>query len=170
MRRWLHGLFVLVLGTAPMNVARSPASAAVGTWGWPVAGAVIRGFDAPEDPFGSGHRGIDISAAAATEVAAVDAGTVTFAGSIGGERFVTVDHGAGLVSSYSWLSALLVERDDVVARGQVIGWSGGGHPGSTGPPHLHLGARSDGRYVDPLDYMSPLGVSGLIRLAPLGAT
>ena len=169
MRRWLRSLFVLVLATAPMGAARSPAASAVGTWTWPVVGAVTRAFDPPDDPFGTGHRGVDIAAAVGTEVVAVQAGVVTFAGAVAGERFVTVDHGAGLVSTYAWLSQILVVRDDVVARGQVIGLSGEGHPGSTDAPHLHLGARSDGAYVDPMDYLPPLALIGLIRLAPIGA-
>ncbi len=160
---------MLVLATAPVHAGR-PAAHAGGGWTWPVTGAVIRSFDPPDDPFGSGHRGIDVAAPAGTEVRAVDAGTVTFAGSIGGERFVTVDHGGGLVGSYSWLSEIRVARGDVVTRGHVIALSGAGHPGSTDAPHLHLGARLDGAYVDPMLYLSPLSVSGLIRLAPLEAS
>lgn len=161
---------MLTLATAPVHAGRPAAAYAGGAWTWPVTGAVTRSFDPPDDPFGSGHRGIDVAALAGTEVRAVDAGTVTFAGSIGGERFVTVDHGAGLVSSYSWLSEIRVARNDVVTRGQAIALSGVGHPGSTDTPHLHLGARLDGAYVDPMRYLSPVSVSGLIRLAPLEAS
>jgi murein DD-endopeptidase MepM/ murein hydrolase activator NlpD len=147
-------------------VVPAPAYAA-GTWTWPVSGPVIRPFDPPDDPYGSGHRGIDIAAPASTEVRAAEAGTVTFAGSVGGQLFVTVDHGAGLASTYSWVSALRVGRNDVVMQGQVIALSGAGHPGSLEPPHLHLGVKLQGQYVDPLGYLSPLAVAGLIRLAPL---
>ena len=154
----------IVLSAAAWYPATAAAS---GTWVWPVTGPVIRGFDPPDDPYGAGHRGIDIAAPVGTPVLAAQAGTVTFAGKVGGQLFVTVDHGGGLVSSYSWVSALRVRKDDVIARGQTIALSGTGHPASGEPPHLHVGVRLNGQYVDPLAYLSPLSVGGLIRLAPL---
>jgi len=158
-------LAAIVLSAA---AALYPATAAAsGTWVWPVTGPVIRGFDPPDDPYGAGHRGIDIAAPVGTPVLAAQAGTVTFAGKVGGQLFVTVDHGGGLVSSYSWVSALRVRKNDVVARGQTIALSGTGHPSSGELPHLHVGVRLNGQYVDPLAYLSPLSVGGLIRLAPL---
>jgi murein DD-endopeptidase MepM/ murein hydrolase activator NlpD len=158
-------LAVIVLSAA---AALHPATAsASGTWVWPVTGPVIRGFDPPDDPYGAGHRGIDIAAPVGTPVLAAEAGTVTFAGKVGGQLFVTVDHGGGLVSSYSWVSELRVRKNDVVARGQTIALSGTGHPSSGEPPHLHFGVRLNGEYVDPLAYLSPMSVGGLIRLAPL---
>jgi murein DD-endopeptidase MepM/ murein hydrolase activator NlpD len=158
-------LAVLVLSAA---VTLYPATAAAsGTWVWPVTGPVIRGFDPPDDPYGAGHRGIDIAARVGTPVLAAQAGTVTFAGKVGGQLFVTIDHGGGLLSSYSWVPALRVRKNDVVARGQTIALSGTGHPSSVEPPHLHFGVRLNGQYVDPLAYLSPMSVGGLIRLAPL---
>jgi len=158
-------LAAIVLSAA---AALYPATAAAsGTWVWPVTGPVIRGFDPPDDPYGAGHRGIDIAAPVGTPVLAAQAGTVTFAGKVGGQLFVTVDHGGGLVSTYSCVSALRVRKNDVIARGQTIALSGTGHPASGEPPHLHVGVRLNGQYVDPLAYLSPLSVGGLIRLAPL---
>ena len=139
-----------------------------GTWAWPVTGPVIRGFDPPTTPFGAGHRGIDIAVPFGTSILAPEAGTVSFAGRVGGELFVTIDHGSGLSSTYSWLSSSAVRKDDVVARGQAIGATGTGHLGSA-VPHLHLGVRLDGQYMDPLTYLAPLGVQDLIRLVPLAA-
>jgi len=141
------------------------SAAADGTWTWPVLGPVVRGFDPPEDPYGSGHRGIDIAAPIGTPVLAPEPGVVTFAGSVGGQLFVTLDHGAGLRSSYSWLSALAVREGDVVPRGATVGTTGAGHPGSTAP-HLHLGVRLDGVYVDPLAFLGPAPVADLVHLAP----
>ena len=94
--------------------------------------------------------------------------TVAFAGSVGGQLFVTLDHGAGLTSTYSWLDTVTVRKGDVVARGQSIATTGVGHPGSA-IPHLHLGVKLDDAYVDPLDYLSPIGVQDLIRLAHFAA-
>ena len=155
--------------TAVLVVTPPVEARAAGTWAWPVAGPVIRGFDPPQDPYGTGHRGIDIAAVTGTPVLAAERGTVTFAGSVGGELFVSIGHDGDLVSTYSWLSATLVHRGDAVMRGQTIALSGAGHPGSSEPPHLHLGVKLAGNYVDPLDYLAPRSFVGMIRLAPLTA-
>ena len=144
-----------------------PARAA-GDWTWPVMGSVTRGFDPPDSPFGSGHRGIDIAAAVGTPVRAAAGGTVTFAGPVGGRLFVTVDHGAGLESTYSFLSSLAVRRGDGVSQGQVIARSGTGHAGDV-VPALHFGVKLADAYVDPLEYLGPLEVWRFIRLAPLAS-
>jgi hypothetical protein len=144
------------------------ASRAAGTWVWPLVGSVIRGYDPPDNPYGSGHRGIDIAAPVGTIVRAVDAGTVTFAGKVGGQLFVTVNHGGGLASTYSWVSALLVRKNDHVVRGQPVATTGWGHA-DLAVPHLHFGVRRDGTYVDPMAFLAPLSVTNLIRLAPLDA-
>jgi murein DD-endopeptidase MepM/ murein hydrolase activator NlpD len=145
----------------------APASAS-GDWTWPVVGPLTRGFDPPNSPFGSGHRGIDIAAQAGTPVRAAADGVVTFAGPVGGRLFLTIDHGAGLESTYSWVDTLLARRGDVVAEGQVIARSGTGHVGSL-VPHLHIGVRLVDVYVDPLAYLGPLEVWRFIRLAPLAS-
>ena len=143
----------------------SPARASAG-WLWPVIGPVIQGFDPPASPYGSGHRGIDIAAEVGTTVLAPAAGRVTFAGPVGGHLFMTIDHGGGLESTYSWLSGLIVRKGAVVARGQPIARTGWGHP--TWPtPHLHFGVKLLDVYVDPMDYLEPASVSSFIRLAPL---
>ncbi len=139
-----------------------------GSWMWPVRGPVISAFDPPDSPFGAGHRGIDIAVPVGTSILAPEAGSVAFAGRVGGHLFVTIDHGGELHSTYSWLSTTSVRRGDSVARGQVIGTTGLGHPGSA-IPHLHLGVRLAGTYVDPLAYLGPPSAVDLIRLAPLAA-
>ena len=142
------------------------SASAAGDWRWPVTGPVIEPFDAPASPYGTGHRGIDIATPLGTPVQAPAPAVVAFAGPVGGSLFVTLDHGGGLESTYSWLSGLGVRRGDVVAAGATIASSGPGHPGVT-PAHLHFGVKRDGAYVDPLDYLLPGSVVGLIRLAPL---
>lgn len=157
---------VLCLIALLATVAAPPPARASGTWMWPVQGPVIRGFDPPDSPYGSGHRGIDIATAFGTPVVAPAAGTVSFAGKVGGRLFLTVQHGGGLASTYSWVSALLVRKNEVVQAGQTIALSGEGHPGSL-TPHLHFAVKLSGEYVDPLDYLGPGSVVDLIRLAPL---
>jgi murein DD-endopeptidase MepM/ murein hydrolase activator NlpD len=127
---------------------------------------VIRPFDPPEDPYGPGHRGIDIAAEPGAAVVAPADGVVTFAGQVGGHLFVTIDHGGNLRSTCSWVSRLSVRAGDVVRAGQEIARTGWGHPGAP-VPHLHFGVRLGDTYVDPLDHLGPLSVVGLVRLAPL---
>ncbi len=161
---------VLPVALACLVLASSAAGPAIaaGDWSWPVVGPVIRGFDPPDTPFGSGHRGIDIAVALGSPVRAPAAGTVTFAGPVGGRLFLTIDHGGGVESTYSWLDGITARRGDAIERGQVIGRSGAGHTGSL-VPHLHLGVRLLDAYVDPLDYLGPIEVWRFIRLAPMNA-
>jgi murein DD-endopeptidase MepM/ murein hydrolase activator NlpD len=164
-----RALLSLVLASLPATgpLAAPPGGAVgPGNWTWPVVGPVINPFDPPSTPFGAGHRGIDIAVPYGTTIVAPDVATVTFAGKVGGELFVTLDHGGGIESTYSWVSAILVHKRDVVARGQPIAISGRGHPGAT-VPHLHLGVKRNDVYQDPLDYLGAVSVSSFIRLAPL---
>lgn len=138
-----------------------------GTYGWPVEGPVVRSFDPPAQPYGAGHRGIDIGAAPGTPVRAAEEGMVAFAGPIGGSLFVSIDHADGIRTTYSWLSTVAVQRGGTVLRGAILGTTGAGHPGQD-PPHLHFGARLGDTYIDPLTLLEPRSVVGLIHLAPLG--
>jgi murein DD-endopeptidase MepM/ murein hydrolase activator NlpD len=151
---------------AALVVFAAPAAHATGQWQWPVEGPIVRGYDPPDSPYGSGHRGIDIGAPVGTAVRAPEAGKVTFAGKVGGHLFVTIDHGGGVASTYSWLTSIAVRKGDTVARGDVVARSGAGHPGDL-QPSLHLGVKLNGAYVDPLDYLGPIDIGGLIRLAPI---
>jgi murein DD-endopeptidase MepM/ murein hydrolase activator NlpD len=144
----------------------APASAET-PWTWPVSGAIVRGFDPPDDPYGAGHRGIDIAAPVGSIVVAPDNGVVTFAGKVGGRLFLTIDHGGGVTSTSSWLTSVLVRKGDRVSRGQAVATTGWGHADLT-VPHLHFGVRLNGTYVDPLTYLASPSVVDLIRLAPLG--
>ena len=148
------------------QVAGAARSNAAGTFAWPVTGPVIRGFEGPATPYSSGHRGIDIAVELGTPIQAPEAGVVTFAGRVAGSVFLTIDHGGGIRTSYSWLSQLAVSKGAIVSRGQVVAFTGRGHP-DTEVPHLHFGVRRGGVYVDPLDYLEPASVVDLIRLAPM---
>lgn len=152
-----------------VTIAGAQAAAAAGTWAWPVRGPIVRPYDPPASPYGAGHRGIDVAVAVGTVVVAPAPGVVSFAGRVAGELFVSIDHGAGLVSTSSYLSAALVAKDDPVAAGQAIGLSGAGHAGG-GTPHVHFGVRLGGVYVDPLEYLGTLSLVGLLWLAPIAGT
>jgi murein DD-endopeptidase MepM/ murein hydrolase activator NlpD len=165
MTRRLVPVCVLIFASSVLLSSGSPATAH-GTWQWPVVGPVIRGYDPPSSPYGSGHRGIDIAAPYGSSVVAAASGTVSFAGPVGGKLYVTIDHGGSLASTYSFLSKVLVKKGTKVAAGQLIALSGFGHPGET-PSHLHFGVKLGDSYMDPMLYLSPIDLTGFIRLAPL---
>ena len=161
----LRRLVLAISVLAAVVLWQAPASAS-GGWQWPIKGPILRGYDPPDSPYGSGHRGIDIGAPVGTPVVSPAAGKVTFAGKVGGHLFVTLDHGGGVSSTYSWLTSIAVHKGAVVAAGDVVAHSGAGHPGDV-KPSLHMGVKLNGAYVDPLDYLGPIDISGFIRLAPL---
>ena len=111
--------------------------------GLPVEGPIIQTF-APVGRYG-GHWGIDIATPLGTAVAAVDGGIVSFAGVVVSNRTVTVDHGGGLKSSYSFVESLAVGEGDWIRKGDVLARSGVAH----GSADVHFTIRIDGTYVDP---------------------
>jgi murein DD-endopeptidase MepM/ murein hydrolase activator NlpD len=135
------------------------AQAAAGTGGgspsaagfvWPVLGPVTSPFGWR---WGRMHEGIDIAASTGTPIRAAAAGTVIYAGWLGGYGNLTViDHGGGVATAYGHQSGFAAGNGAYVAQGQVIGYVGNtGH--STGP-HLHFEVRVNGVPQDPLGYLS----------------
>ena len=120
--------------------ARAVSAAAVR----PVPGSVVRAFDPPATRFGAGHRGVDLRATAGEPVVAAMGGTVTFAGLVAGVGWITVDHGAGLSTTYGPIEPRLVGAGTVVAAGEWLGFL------AAGAKHLDWGARLDGGYIDPV--------------------
>ena len=115
---------------------------------WPVDPPVVeRHFAPPATPYGSGHRGIDLSAAPGASVRALAAGRIAFAGDVAGTPVVTIDHG-GWRSTYQPVEGL-AEVGRQVLPGEVIGRvaPGGGHcEGHC----VHVGVIAAGVYRDPL--------------------
>jgi murein DD-endopeptidase MepM/ murein hydrolase activator NlpD len=99
------------------------------------------------------HEGIDIAASSGTPIRAAAAGTVIYAGWLGGYGNLTIiDHGGGVATAYGHQSSLAASTGAYVAQGQVTGYVGStGH--STGA-HLHFEVRVNGVPQDPLGYLS----------------
>lgn len=98
------------------------------------------------------HTGMDIGAAAGTNVLAANSGTVIKSGwnnSYG--NVVMVDHGGGIVTLYAHNSKLLVSTGDVVAKGQAIALVGS--TGQSTGPHIHFEVRVDGQYQNPRNWL-----------------
>ncbi len=94
------------------------------------------------------HQGLDYAVPTGTPVSAANAGTVLLAGPLYFEgNCVVLDHGQGLLTLYLHLSEIRVKQGERIARGQVIGLSGG--TGRATGPHLHLAVRWQGVYLNP---------------------
>lgn len=149
-------LLCLVLAAAPADGAAEPAPSAPGgplAYELPVDGPVVAVFDAPLLPFGPGHRGVDIAVEVGAEVEAAAAGRVTFAGAVAGERWVTVEHPGGVLTSYGPLASVLVDVGRSVTATTPIGTATGQvHAPVVGA--LHWSARVAGEYVDPLSFVT----------------
>ncbi|MGI8822140.1 MAG: murein hydrolase activator EnvC family protein [Acidimicrobiia bacterium] len=109
----------------------------------PVDGPVLRDF-APIGQY-AGHWGIDLGATPGTPVAAAGVGVVSFAGPVAERLSVTVDHGGGLKTSYSYLETITITAGRSVVTGSVLGTSGT----DNGLDAVHFSVRVDGVYVDP---------------------
>src|SRR6476469_1123408 len=114
----------VVVTARPAHAADPDESSAVG-WLLPVDGAVVHPFEEPASVYGPGHRGADLAVAPGTPVRVANDGVVSFAGSVAGTLHVTVAHAGGLRTSYSFLSEVSVRAGQSVARGDVVGVSGG---------------------------------------------
>ena len=88
--------------------------------------------DQPRSP----HLALDIAAAEGTKIIAPAPGKVILIGDFFySGNYLILDHGFGLISSYSHMSKIHVQTDDYLNQGDVIG-----EVGSTGRvtgPHLH---------------------------------
>jgi murein DD-endopeptidase MepM/ murein hydrolase activator NlpD len=131
----------------------------------PLYGELLRTWDAPEDdPYAPGHRGIDIGAPTGSPVFCSADGFVVFAGTVAANGTVSVDHPDGVRTSYSYLGSIAVKKGQSVRRGDVLGSVGDGHPDANLPPHVHLSARRDGVYFDPIELYVGSGYSDLVEL------
>lgn len=130
-----------------LGAPRSASAADVAhTWTWPVLGRIVEPYRQPAHDYAPGHRGIDIVAATDT-VLAPDDGVVLFSGFVVDRPVITIDHGDGLVSTLEPVSTSLPPGTEVRAGEPVGTLSAGGHAAEGA---VHLGARRDGVYINPL--------------------
>ena len=95
------------------------------------------------------HRGVDYRAKSGTPVFAANSGEVVLARELFYEgNCVIIDHGQQFMTLYMHLSRLQVEEGQKVEKGQPVGLSGA--TGRATGPHLHVAARWQGAYLDPV--------------------
>ena len=142
--------------------AAAPADAdPVGVWPLVPEPEVVRGFDPPDDPWGAGHRGVDLLGSAGQVVRSALPGTVSWAGLLAGRGVVVVDHGSTR-TTYEPVDAT-VSAGDRVDAGDRIGRLS--PVGSHCLPRtcLHWGWIDGETYLDPLRLVG----AGPVRLLPL---
>ncbi len=131
---------------------------ATGQWIWPVEGRITSSFGEIGPSHPKPHTGLDIAAPAGTLIKAADSGRVTTVNLNPGDQcgvYVKLEHGSGLESIYCHMieNSPTVTVGQQVSQGQTIGQvDSTGH--STGH-HLHLGAKLNGTFVDPMNYLPP---------------
>lgn len=100
------------------------------------------------------HEGVDISAPKGTPIFAAAKGRVVRSGWVVGYGLtVEIDHGYGYTTLYGHASKILVQRGQVVNRGDVIA-----QVGSTGiatAPHLHYEVTMNGVPQNPANFILP---------------
>lgn len=123
---------------------------------------MVRVFEPPEDPFGPGHRGVDLGAEPGQPVLAAGAGVVVFAGELAGRGVVSIDHDAVRTTYEPVLASVRV--GDQVYGGQRIGTVAAGHADCPGTC-LHWGVRQGNppEYLNPLEFVAD---GSRIRLKP----
>ena len=111
---------------------------------------VERGFEAPE-PYGPGHRGVDLAAWPGQVVRSALPGSVQSIGRVAGRPIVVIAHGGDVRTTY--LPVLpAVSEGDVVDGAEPIGRLAT-EPHCPAGPCLHWGARRYDTYFDPLSLL-----------------
>ena len=149
MRRTLAATVVAVASVALVVAPARPAGGGEPvTYRPPADAPVTDPFRPPTTPYGRGNRGLELGTEPGDPVHAAAAGTVTFAGQVGGRRYVTVQHADGVRTTYGPLASLAVARGAAVAAGEPVGTAGG--------PVLWT-ARIGTAYVDPAVLLAASG-------------
>lgn len=160
----LVALTSLVLSLAhagPVLAAEPGGDDPVGVWPLQPEPEVLDRFDPPDQPWGAGHRGVDLAGRPGQEVRSALPGRVVFAGRIAGRGVVAVSHGSTR-TTYEPVTATLRVGDEVLAGGPI------GTLELTGShcfPRacLHWGWLRGEVYLDPLRLVG----AGPVRLLPL---
>lgn len=106
----------------------------------PVDAPVTDPFRMPVCRYCPGNRGIEYGPTPGSPVVAAAAGTVEFAGSVAGTRWLVVRHADERRASYGHLASVAVREGDRVRAGQSLG---------TTTDRFYLGLREGDEPVDP---------------------
>ncbi len=122
---------------------------------WPVKGWVTSEFGSRDNPFGSSfefHKGIDIATRMGKEIMApADGLVIEVAYQSDDGNIVRIDHGYGIVTSYSHMMKSVVKFGTRVKRGDLIGYVG--DTGRSTGTHLHYAVYVNNVPVNPRKYL-----------------
>ena len=97
---------------------------------------------------GNYHNGYDIAADIGTPIIAPSSGRIILTGNFFyNGKTIYLDHGRGLKSIMIHLDEILVQDNDFVKKGQIIGKVGS--TGKSTGPHLHWSVLINNTYIDP---------------------
>ena len=94
------------------------------------------------------HSGVDMGLPTGTPIYAVADGVVESSGDLGNcGKGVRINHSGGYMSVYCHASKLEIKTGESVKSGQTIALVGS--TGMSTGPHLHLGIKKNGEWIDP---------------------
>ena len=94
------------------------------------------------------HSGVDLGLPTGTPIYAVADGVVESSGDLGNcGKGVRINHSGGYMSVYCHASKLEIKTGESVKSGQTIALVGS--TGMSTGPHLHLGIKKNGEWIDP---------------------
>jgi septal ring factor EnvC (AmiA/AmiB activator) len=133
---------------------------------WPADGRLITGFC--KSLSDTRPNGINLTVSPGTEVHAVESGQVAYAGNElkGFRNLILISHDDGWVSAYAQSDEVLVNRNEAVARGQVIARFGRPDPGES--LRLHFELRKGTTPLDPLAYLGSADVAATTKIGCRG--
>ena len=115
----------------------------------PINGLVTNRFDSNNK-----HFGVDVVTKSDAVIKAASDGTVIFSDwSVEGGYVVGIQHDRNIITVYKHNATVLCHEGDMVRAGDAIAIMGGSGSNSTGP-HLHFELWSNGKAVNPEDYIS----------------
>ncbi len=146
-----RSLMDLSVAPLPSEISRHPKNRPLGI---PLRGRPSRGFKPDEENLALRHFGLDIAGKEGSPVFATASGIVKMADwddALG--NMIIIDHGNGFSTIYGHTSAMMVDKDDQVGFGEIIGLSG--NSGISSAPHLHYEIRYEEQPVNPAGFLFP---------------
>lgn len=99
------------------------------------------------------HGGVDFAGKENSNVIATAAGVISWVGKrYGYGLLIEINHGDGLVTRYGHNKEILVNKGDVISKGQVVGKMG--NTGRSTGAHVHYEIIKNGRTINPIPYVN----------------
>lgn len=129
--------------------------------GWPTSngGWLSSAYGSRTDPFTGRkafHDGVDIAVRSGSEIRAMAAGVVSFAGKKSGYGLIVeINHGNGYETRYAHAKELIAKVGDRVEKGDTVALVGS--TGRSTGSHVHIEVLRNGKTVNPHDHLNASG-------------